>query len=309
VNPPPKLAPDAWALLSELPARPPRRQRTIEENRAGLRAAIAIFGPTTPVTQVTDTVVSDATAIPVRLYHPEPGTALPALVYAHGGGWVLGDLDTHDRLCRAIAAGSHCAVVSVDYRRAPEFRYPAALDDVHQVLTHLASQADEFAIDASRLAVGGDSAGGQLAVAAALRARDEGPPLRHLLLIMPDVDNHPERWDSHREFADDYGIYADDQIWYYEQYFGPHWRQATGSGVAPIDADLRGLPPTTMVIAECDPVRDEDEEFTRRLAQSGVDVQVRTFVGMFHPFILFRQLQASREAEAFICQQLRTAFA
>ena len=306
---PPKLDQEAWALLSALPARPPRRQRTLEENRDGLRAAAQSFGPVTPVEQVVDAVVPGPTPIPVRLYHPAPSAALPALVYAHGGGWVVGDLDTHDRLCRALAWRAHCAVISVDYRRAPEHRYPAALDDVHQVLTHVAIHADEFAIDASRLAVGGDSAGGQLAAAAALRARDKGPHLRHLLLIMPDVDNHPDRWNSHREFADDYGIYADDQIWYYEQYFGPHWQQASGPGVAPIDADLRGLPATTMVMAECDPVRDEDEEFVRRLAAADVPVRSRTFAGMFHPFILFRQLQASRDAEDFICQQLRVAFA
>ena len=306
---PAKLTDEAWALLSNLPPRPPRRARSVDDNRAGLRAATDLFGAVTPVAAVHNALVPAETAIPVRVYHPLPGTQLPAVIYAHGGGWVLGDLDTHDRLCRAIASTTPCAVIAVDYRRAPEHRYPAALDDVYQVLCYVADHGDDLGVDASRLALAGDSAGGQLAAAAALRARDQGPHLRHLVLIMPDVDNHPERWSTHREFAEDFGMYYDDQIWYYEQYFGPQWQQASGPGVAPIDADLRGLPGCTMVIAECDPVRGEDEEFARRLAAAGVAVQVQTFQGMFHPFILFRDLQASQQAEAFICQELRAAFA
>jgi acetyl esterase len=305
---PPKLSAEAWDLLTQLPPRPPRRERSLQDNRAGLLAATERFGAVLPVAQVRDAVVPGEVPVSIRTYHPAPGTKLPAVIYAHGGGWALGDLDTHDRLCRAIASMTPCAVIAVNYRRAPEHRYPAALDDLCQVLSYVADHADSFAVDATRLALAGDSAGGQLAAAAALRAREQGPPVRHLVLIMPDVDNHPDRWSTHREFAEDYGMYDDDQIWYYEQYFGPNWLQASGPGVAPIDADLVGLPACTMIIAECDPVRGEDEEFARRLHAAGVPVQVRMFAGMFHPFILFRELAASQEAEAFICQELRTAF-
>lgn len=302
----PRLAPEAQALLDSLPARPPRRARTLADNRDGLRAAADhLFGEREQVARVFDLTVDGRTSIPVRVYHPLPDNALPAVVYAHGGGWALGDLETHDRLCRALAARSGAAIASVDYRRAPEHPYPAAWQDVQDVVRALVEDPASFSIDPQRIALAGDSAGGQLAAATALWARDAGIDIRQVVLLMPDVDNHPEHWPSHAEFDERYGLYPDDQIWYYEQYFGPQWRARVGPGVAPIGEDLTGFPATTILLAECDPVHDEGAAFAAKLAEAGVEVEVIDMAGMFHPFILFRGLAQAREAEALISDALR----
>lgn len=301
-----KLAPEARQLLSRMPARPPRRAGSGEEARAGLRAAAdAVFGPIEPVARVIDLQVKGRAVIPVRLYHPEPGAVLPAVVYAHGGGWVMGDLETHDRLCRALASASGCAVIAVDYRRAPEHPFPAAWQDVQDVLRDAAANPVAFGIDPARIALAGDSAGGQLAAATALWARDAGIAVRHVILLMPDVDNHPEQWASHEEFDERYGLYPDDQVWYYEQYFGDSWRSREGAGVSPLRADLAGLSPMTIVLAECDPVHDEGAAFAQRLREALVPVEVLDYPGMFHPFILFRGLEATRRAEREVTDALR----
>ena len=302
----PKLAPEAQQLLDQLPARPPRRAGSLEGARAGLRAAAdAVFGPIEPVARVIDLQVQGRVVIPVRLYHPDPSAVLPAVIYAHGGGWVLGDLETHDRLCRALASASGCAVIAVDYRRAPEHPFPAAWHDVQDVLKEAADNAASFGIDPARVALAGDSAGGQLAAATALWARDAGIAVRHVVLLMPDVDNQPEQWHSHRDFDERYGLYPDDQVWYYEQYFGPSWRSCEGQGVSPLRSDLAGLPSMTIVLAECDPVHDEGAAFARRLGEAMVPVEVFDYAGMFHPFILFRGLEATRGAEREVAAALR----
>jgi len=294
----PKLVPDAERLLARLPERPPRREQTLDANRRGLRqAAEHFFGTKKDVYSVEDLQVHGRVTIPIRVYRPIESPNLPAVVYAHGGGWALGDIETHDRLCRALTNASNCVFISVGYRRPPEHPFPAAWYDVQDVLRHVHEQAGALGVDPARIALAGDSAGGQLAAATALWARDIRIKLAHLLLLMPDVDNHPERWPSHAEFDERYGIYADDQIWYYEQYFGRDWRTAKGTGVSPIDADLDGLPSTTILLAECDPVHDEGAAFARKLRASGVEVEVIEYSGMFHPFILFRELTAAREAE------------
>ena len=302
----PKLDPEAHELLARMPARRPRRESSIDEARAGLRAAAeAVFGPVEPVARVTDLLVRGRVVIPVRLYHPDPSAALPVVIYAHGGGWVLGDLETHDRLCRALASASGCAVIAVDYRRAPEHPFPAAWQDVQDVLSGVAANPEAFGIDPARLALAGDSAGGQLAAATALWARDAGIAIRHVVLLMPDVDNHPEQWASHEEFDERYGLYPDDQVWYYEQYFGRSWRSCEGPGVAPLRCDLAGLSSMTIVLAECDPVHDEGAAFARCLSDARVPVEVLDYAGMFHPFILFRELGTTRRAEREVAAALR----
>ncbi len=210
----PKLAPEAQRLLSGMPARPPRRSSSVEEARSGLRAAaVAVFGPIEQVARVIDLQVQGQVLIPVRLYHPAPVEVLPAVIYAHGGGWVLGDLETHDRLCRALASVSGCAVIAVDYRRAPEHPFPSAWQDVQEVLREAAENPSVFGIDPARIALAGDSAGGQLAAATVLWARDRAIKVKHVVRLMPDVDNRPEQWESQTEFEERYGLYPDDQVW------------------------------------------------------------------------------------------------
>lgn len=291
-----------------LPKRAPRREQQLQDSRDALRAAAEhYFGDREPIARVEDSYVHGPINVPIRLYHPNPGTALPVVVYAHGGGWVLGDRETHDRLCRALSAASGCAFVSVDYRRAPEHPFPAALEDVRQVLREVATNPEAFEINPTRLALAGDSAGGQLAAATALWARDNRIVVNHVALLMPDVDNRPESWPSHGEFDESYGLYPDDQIWYYEQYFGADWHAREGSGVSPLRAALTGFPPTTIVLAECDPVHDEGAAFAEALAGAGVDVELLEFAGMFHPFILFRELSDTRVAEQKVARSLRNS--
>ena len=180
------LADDARDFLRRTRAdeRPARRTLTPEENRAGHRLAVAHQGEARPLAVVRDAVVpSDAGDGPVRVYRPRTDGTLPVLVYLHGGGWVLGSPDTCDRPCRNLAGLAGCAVVAVDYRLAPEHPFPAALDDARAVLRHVAAHPEAYGVDAGRIAVGGDSACGNLSAVLAQESRRDGPPLRHQLLV------------------------------------------------------------------------------------------------------------------------------
>ncbi|WP_406860364.1 alpha/beta hydrolase fold domain-containing protein [Streptomyces sp. HUAS MG47] len=210
---------------------------------------------------------------------PGPGAASPpVVVLAHGGGWVLCDLDTHDGLCRALVERSGATVVSVDYRRAPEHRFPAAEDDVHTVLTWAAG-----AYPGRVLVVAGDSSGGNLAAAVALRARDgDGPALAGQLLFYPVLDHRLDGV-SAEAYAEGFFHTAAHMRWYWEQYLGPHGDPVAASpGLA---ADLTGLPPALVVLADCDPLRDEGLAYARRLSAAGVTAEVRLHTGMFHGFL------------------------
>ncbi|WP_055601944.1 alpha/beta hydrolase, partial [Streptomyces aureus] len=221
------------------------------------------------------TPAASANGVPVRLYE---GREDLVVVFAHGGGWVLCDLDTHDRTCRALAGRTGGTVVSVDYRRAPEHRFPAAEDDV---CTALAWAADRY--PGRPLVLAGDSSGGNLAAAAALRALDGGgPPLAAQLLVHPALDHRLEGR-SARDFAEGYFHTTAHMRWYWQQYVAPGTDPAAASpGLAP---DLSGLPPTLLVLADCDPLRDEGLAYARRLSAAGVRTEVHLHTGMFHGFL------------------------
>ncbi|MFJ3901940.1 alpha/beta hydrolase [Streptomyces sp. NPDC090025] len=212
--------------------------------------------------------------VPVRSY---PGDGDLVIVFAHGGGWVLCDLDTHDRLCRALAARTGATVVSVDYRRAPEHRFPAAEDDVDTVVRWAAAHPGR------RLVLAGDSAGGNLAAACALRARDRGgPALAGQLLVYPVLD-HRLAGPSATAYAEGFFHTTAHTRWYWRQYLGPDGDPAAASpALAP---DLTALPPTLILLADCDPLRDEGLAYARRLSASGVPAQVQLHTGMFHGFL------------------------
>lgn len=226
--------------------------------------------------------------VPVRAYRPlgaADAERLPALVYFHGGGWTIGDLDTHDVPCRELANLAHCAVVSVDYRLAPEHRFPAAFDDAVAATHWVHAHAAGLGIDASRLAVGGDSAGGNLAAAVAIALRDTwGPRLAMQTLIYPATDQAADT-PSHAAFADGYLLTREAIVWFRDNYLrGPE--DAADWRASPLRApDLAGLPPAYVITAGFDPLLDEGRAYAERLRAAGVKVTYECFAGMIHGFI------------------------
>lgn len=225
--------------------------------------------------------------IPIRLYRPRAETAGPGplLVFFHGGGWVMCDLDTHDRTCRQLALRSGASVLSVDYRRAPEHRFPAAVEDAYAATRWACARADRMGCDPARVAVGGDSSGGALAAAVALMARDRGgPPLAAQLLLYPALD-HRLAGASASAYATGFFHTTAHMRWYWEQYLGPDGDGShpyASPGLAP---DLTGLPPALLVLPECDPLRDEGRAYARALRRAGVPARVDEYRDTFHGFL------------------------
>lgn len=223
--------------------------------------------------------------IPIRVYKPDCDPPYAALVYFHGGGWVVCDLDTHEAVCRAIANRSHAVVVAVDYRLAPENRFPAAVIDAYAAVCWVAEHAQRFHIDRHRIAVGGDSAGGNLAAVVSLNARDEkGPRIALQVLVYPVTNLASLDTPSYREFATDHNLTKGQMEWFRAHYLN-HPEDALDPMASPLLApDLKGLPPALVITAECDPLRDEGEAYAKRLEQAGVPVTCTRYPGMIHPF-------------------------
>jgi acetyl esterase len=227
-------------------------------------------------------------AIPLRVYRPADGAARPSgfpiLVWYHGGGWVIGDLDTADATCRKLANRAGAIVVSVDYRLAPEHQAPAPFDDCWAAVRWVAEMGRNLGGDPNRLAVGGDSAGGNLSALVAVRARDNsGPPIRHQLLVYPATDltmSHP----SQVENGEGYFLTRESMDWFRDHYLDVHVDPKDPS-VSPLFVDdLSGLAGAHVITAEFDPLRDEGEAYAARLRESGVAVDLRRYDGMIHGF-------------------------
>ncbi|MCS6912070.1 MAG: alpha/beta hydrolase [Myxococcales bacterium] len=282
------LHPELRALLDQLAAlsSPPLESLPPQEARRRYRGFRVLAGRPDASVQTRELSMPGADGpLPARLYRVEESAAAPVLLYLHGGGWVVGGLDTHDGLCRGLARASRCAVVSLDYRLAPEHRFPAALEDAWAALVHLGAHGATLGLDAGRLGIGGDSAGGNLAAAATMLARDRGGPrLRAQLLLYPAMA-HERNLPSHHEFARGYLLTASLMDWFWQQYLrGPE--DAHNPLVSPLKAeDLRGLPPALVVTAELDPLRDEGEAYAARLAAAGVPTVLRRYRGMIHGFL------------------------
>lgn len=253
--------------------------------------------------------------VPVRVYAPVPvGVAdpLPIVVYLHGGGWVSMSIETHDLICRRLARASRALVVSVAYRLAPENAYPIPLDDAYAAVEWVAQHASDLGGDGTRVAVMGDSAGGNLAAAVALRSRETGgPSLRAQVLVYPALDASCAT-ESYRENGAGYLLDEPGMRWFWRQYLGPDAdANAKDALAAPACADdLHGLPPATIVTAEFDPLRDEGEAYGARLRDAAVPVTVRRFDGMIHGFLgmpaMFDEADAAIDVAA---DALRQAFA
>lgn len=219
-----------------------------------------------------------------RVYRPRTDRPLPTLVYFHGGGWVWSSVDTHDRLAREYAAAGEVAVVSVDYALSPEAKFPQALEECAAVARHLAMHGDDWGLDGSRLLVGGDSAGGNLALATALLLRDTaGPALCGILAVYPVCDSDFAT-PSYREFATGYGLSLERMAFYWNVYV-PHEADRHHPLAAPLHADLRGLPPVLVQVAELDVLRSEGEALVEKLRQAGVPVEFAHYPGVAHGFL------------------------
>ncbi|WP_342617647.1 alpha/beta hydrolase [Rhodoferax sp. GW822-FHT02A01] len=256
----------------------------------------------------------DGFAIPVRLYAPT-GSNLPVLVYFHGGGFTIGSIATHDVLCRRLSCLAHCAVLSVDYRLAPEHKFPTAQDDAWDVLRWASTAGAERGLDSSRIAVGGDSAGGTLAAVCAIQARDEQVPLVLQLLFYPGTAGHQDT-PSHQRFAKGFVLEEPHITYFFELYIrGPQdrddWRFAPLDGRTPdgYEADLSGVAPAWLGLAECDPLVDEGVAYADRLRMAGVPVDMEIYKGVVHEFIkMGRALPEAAQAHADAARALRSAF-
>jgi acetyl esterase len=286
--------PPAELLSADLPARLEFVRTAIEESNE------AETGPALPLPVVVDV---DADGVPCRLYAKSVNA--PVFVYLHGGGWCYGSIETVDRFCRRVADRSGCAVLSVDYRLAPEHVFPAALDDIETVLSFVRREGADLGVDASRLAIGGDSAGGQLATVTARRQRDAATPLDHQVLIYPMID--PMVASESFDELGEYGLDRDSVRLAWTT-FAPDPALRFTPDVAPLAAELTGMPPTLIITAEYDVLRDEGADYADALIAAGVPVVHVRYAGMNHGFarklVLF---DAARAAADQVASCLRSA--
>jgi acetyl esterase len=289
-----KLSPKARAIVDQIGALPQLPTMTPIEARGrpnpldaapeavGSVSARAIPGPGGPLS--------------IRIYRPRDGLR-GALVYFHGGGWVIGSLEGADATCRALTNRSRCVVISIGYRLAPETKFPGPVDDAYAAVRWVADNAGELRLDPARIAVGGSSAGGNLAAAAALVARDRGGPKIAFQLLTVPVTELSSKADSHREFAEGYGLSAADMTW-----FGLHYVRTPADADDPrasvLRADLHDLPPAFVITAECDPLRDDGEAYAEKLQNLGIAARYKRYPGMFHGFMSFPAV-LPEAAEAF----------
>jgi acetyl esterase len=307
------LDPQAKAVIDLVikSGRPPYHQLSPKDARQMFRDTRPASTP--PAPEIGEVKDLRADQIPFRLYRPKgvpASTALPALVFFHGGGWVIGDLETHDVLCRQLTAAAGISVVNVDYRLAPEHKFPAALDDAWAATRWVAAHAGELGIDPTRLAVGGDSAGGNLAAVVALLARDHGGPSLALQVLTYPVTDVAAESPSYAEFGDGFMLTRDSMRWFIAHYLSGK-QDALDWRVSPLRApSLAGVAPALVVTAGFDPLRDEGEAYARRLREAGVRVDTICYGGMIHGFVpMGRLIETGNRAVAHAAASLRQAFA
>ncbi len=280
------------------------KARAAYEIGAGM---LEIARPALPRVEDFSIAARDGHPLAARLYAPSAEN-LPALLYFHGGGFTIGSIATHDTLCRQLSFLSGCAVVSLDYRLAPKYKFPTAVNDAWDALQWLARHAAALGLDGGRLAVGGDSAGGTLATVCAVLARDAGLPLALQLLFYPGCAAHQDT-PSQRAFAKGFVLEAADISWF----FGNYLRSPADRGdwrFAPLNTpDLKGVAPAWLGLAECDPLVDEGVLYGDKLRAAGVPVELEIYRGVTHEFIkMGRMLAEARHAHADAARALQQAF-
>jgi acetyl esterase len=307
------LDPQAAALLAKVRAdgnaeywqMTPQEARDAHNRRAGILGI-----PPAAVFDVDNRrIPGPASDVPLRIYTPlESATPLPVFVWLHDGGHVIGSLDSYDAICRQLALEAECIVASVDYRLAPEHKFPAGVEDAFAALNWVGRQAGGFGGDVKRLAIGGDSAGANLATVCAILARDAGgPQLRFQLLVYPRTVPD-EDLPSHHEFAEGYMLTRRSILWFHDHYRGSDTDRQDFRYAPLIHPDLSRLPPALVIVGECDPLRDDGIAYARRLQADGTATELALYAGMIHPFFsLGGALDAARHALTRSAQALRRA--
>ncbi len=303
--------PAVQALLDQMndPNAPPLSSLTPEQARAGFAGLAALQGAPEAVTSSEDRrIPGPGGEIPVRIYRPSVATGLPAVVYFHGGGWVIMDVETHDGVCRALANATGAVVISVDYRLAPEHRYPAAADDCFAATKWLAGNAASLGIDASRIAVAGDSAGGNLAAVVAQMARDQGGPALVYQVLHCPVTNLDYSTPSYTENAEGYMLTRESMVWFWNHYL-ERPEQGKEAKASPLLGNTANLPPALVQTGEFDPLRDEGAAYAKKLEAAGVPVTYHQYDGLIHDsFLFFGVVPGGRQNIDEAAAHLRKAF-
>ncbi|OLP00364.1 esterase [Mycolicibacterium porcinum] len=300
-----KVDPEIAALLPVLNTGfPAVETMSGAEARAAVRSRYRPPEQPQPIGSVEDVVIPGD--VPVRIYRPATDLTgpVPIVVFAHGGGFVFCDLDTHDDLCRSLSNGVGAMVVSVDYRLAPESRWPAAADDVFAALCWVANRADELGGDASKIVVAGDSAGGNLAAVTAILARDRGGPQIACQALLYPVIAADFDTDSYRRFETGFYNTRAAMAWYWEQYV-PDAGDRSHPHASPLHADVSGLPPAVVVTAGFDPLHSEGASYAETLAAQGVQVVHRDYPGAIHGFMTMPTLTLADTARRQVCADIR----
>jgi acetyl esterase len=312
------INPQVQALLDEFAKQglPPFEEMSVPQARMVALGFRDLQGEPENVAEVRDIVVpGPAGALPVRLYTPSPGPspgkALPLVVYFHGGGWVIGDVELVDRPCRALANASGCVVASVNYRISPETKFPGPAEDCYAVTSWLSEHAKSVGADSHSLVVAGDSAGGNLAAAVALMARDRGgPAIAYQLLIYPVTTTAAgNSFASYSDNAEGYLLTRAGMVWFWDHYLASP-EDGKNPYASPLHAaDLSGLPPAMVITAEFDPLRDEGLAYAKRLREAGVSVKASHYDGMIHGFFwMAGALDRGKEVIAEMGNELRKQF-
>ena len=305
------LAPEIEAFLNQAAAAGgPSIADLPPEGGREMYRAMQPLAPEIEVGRVEDrTIDGPGGAIPLRIYTPAGDGPFPVLMNFHGGGWVIGDLDTADAQCRMMCAGADCMVVSVDYRLAPEHRFPAAVDDCYAATCWVAEHAASLGGDPNKLAVGGDSAGGNLAAVVALLARDQDGPALCLQLLIYPVTDADFGTGSYADNAAGYLLERATMEWFWDHYL-PDANERRDPRAAPLRAtDLAGLPPALVQTAEFDPLRDEGEAYGHALEAAGNEVTITRYDGLIHGYLpMARNVEAAVPAMREACDALRKAF-
>ncbi|OEO28509.1 lipase [Devosia insulae DS-56] len=304
---PAELERSTQAFVDGLAGGKPIQTLTPLEARAVLSSVQQAANVTLPNVQIKDVTlpIGPTGQTNIRVIRPEGATGvLPVIVYMHGGGWVLGDRETHDRLIRELSIGANAALVFVDYERSPEARHPVAIEQGYAVAKHIAANADMLSVDANRMVIAGDSVGGNMAAVIALLAKErQGPAFKAQLLFYPVTDASLST-KSYEEFAEGPWLTKAAMAWYWEQYI-PDAAQRLQTHASPVNAtseELAGLPQTLLIVDENDVLRDEGEEYGRKLAEAGVRVTSVRYNGTIHDFVMLNALTATPAVRGAIGQ-------
>lgn len=304
--------PQIQALLDKGTGVPATHTLPVDVARAQYEARIPLMAPAAEIAAVREeTIAGPGGALRIRIYTPRGDGPFPLLVFFHGSGFVLCSLDTHDGMCRNLCAGAGCVVASVDYRLAPEHKFPAGVEDCVHATRWAAAHAVELGADQARIAVAGDSAGANMAAVTALRIRDEGgPALGGQLLLYPVTDYHTPGTPSYEENADGYGLGRETMKWFWSHYLRDP-AEGAHPHASPLRAsDLSRLPPALVITAEYDPLRDEGELYAGKLRAAGVPTTLTRYDGVNHGFLFWvGVVDKAGAAMHETCDWLRGAFA